>query len=283
MKIFKGFLLAMVATAGIFVSQAKANDTYPVTKLSGFSKLTGQVTTFWTIDNDGFLIPGLNRQQDIGSSTQSWRTVFANQFRASTAILNVTDTFIDVTAASTASYFNITKTTTAWSNSTGTLILPVLFSSAVPGGYARNITVQSDYNDGFSSNSITGNAVIVGTNSLGNPATETINFTTAAGTGNVAFSFVQSITVTFSSVPAQNGPGSAKVAVGVGSKLGLSNQITAASDVYAVTTVPGFNAAANALVPDSQTYSAVYNTFTPSVTPNTITSYILRYHAKVSP
>lgn len=203
----------------------------------------------------------------LGDSTYPWGSILVGS-----GVLNVKDYFSDIPTASSSTYkaqgFSISTTTLL---SAGTAFIAADFTAN--GDVPRNIVLIGTYV--ADSGSFSATASIIGVNSLGLPDTETIFFTTNSTAGNVAWSKVNSISVSVSSVSAAVSTG--LIFVGTGNKIGLSNYIKDFSYIYKL-----LEAGAN-VVPTSTIYNGTYNTITFNSSPNGSRDYDVWYHAERSP
>jgi hypothetical protein len=137
------------------------------------------------------------------------------------------DTYTNPAAADTDFFVAAATATTAADRTWTVGGSPALLASALPGGFARRVTITSTANAAFTSVVMT----IVGTDANDNAITGTI--TTTAG-GNTTDSSTHAFkTVTSITLPAQGGAG-ATFQIGLGAGLGLTKALRAREGVNVV-------------------------------------------------
>ena len=199
----------------------------------------------------------------------------AGNIEATGGILNATEVFFDVAAASTFTY--VAGTSALGIVSTTTLVAAGTSYTLAVGDYSntadpRNVTVAIWLNAGASTTTIVGTLVIAGTDARGNAMTESLTISSqAAVTGNIAWSSITSLTLSITSIsPTTNA--NAYINIGTGVKVGLANSLAASGDIRKV------NEGGSATT--GYTANTTYNTITFENTPDGTREYKVTYKAR---
>ena len=184
-------------------------------------------------------------------------------------IVNVKQEFIAPAAKAETAVLSIALTTGTFVGSTTTAT-----AFTIP-AVCRNLVVKSTFTLFSGTATTTGYLVISGNDARGEAQTETINFSTATGTGVKAWSSITSLTAIVSAYTVGVSPTVqvAGIHIGTGDVLGLSNAISAYTDVYKIVET------AVDVTPSASNISATYNTFTPADVPDGTSNYEVHYKA----
>lgn len=219
------------------------------------------------ITSSGHIFGENAAENRLGDPTYPWGGLVV-----ASGVVNAKDYFSDLTTASTSAYrangFTISTTTLLAS---GTTFAAADFSAN--GNWPRNIVLQGTA--AATTQNFFATATVTGINGLGLNDSESILFSTTSAAGNVAWSRVDSISVVSSSVSAL--AANIIITVGTGVKIGLSNAIGNAGNIYKLVEA-GSNVA-----PASATISTTYNTITFVSAPDGSKDYDVWYHAERSP
>lgn len=234
------------------------------------------------VDNSGDLVPGLNRNQDIGRPGQTFKFGYFGGVSADSGVVAFHESFVDLSSGNVAGLRNLGFAISSSTLINGTSTYGSGFAITQPTGAPRNITIyvgSSSIVDGagggFSTMTLAGSATFYGLDAFGLPVQEMIRFSTTSvswstqtvtnssdvvryvGIGNVAFAQISSFTVQITS--ASNGliSGTLVLKIGYGQKIGLSNNVEATGDVYMVTEAGGGNTTLNSLLVINSTFDTV--------------------------
>lgn len=163
----------------------------------------------------------------ISFSAQS-KNLFVHNLPNDVCLSNSIDTWVDLPATSTATILATTSISTATLVASGTsyTLAAADYTDVI---FPRNLIVDVYFAVGESTSVVTGNLIITGYNQLGKSMSETIAISTTAATGVVAWSTVTNLE--FTDVTATSTSGDASLSVGVGTKIGLSNNIQNSGDI----------------------------------------------------
>jgi hypothetical protein len=308
-------LVGVLMLSGVGMVQADQN--------TGDDNLSGQYQTGPTPGKTDILTLKMKPGEATSVSTDTAFGVNARGVIYNTyGIFNALDGFQTVIAASTdairAGGIGLSTITVNMGNGTiangtiagGTTYITVDITSQ-PTTVPRNLTVHvtsSTFASAvgvFSTTTVRGRLQVFGIDGNGNPATETIlfstafpvistglavagdlgeltQFTTNYGQGKVAWSSISSFTITITSMTQalESTTRTFALVVGYGNRLGLSNDLRYWGDAYRITEVGALKSeqpARNGLL-DSD-----FNTYTPVLSPNGTRSYYLWYRVKNSP
>lgn len=187
---------------------------------------------------------------------------------ASRGLLSVHETFIDIAAVSTFSYINkLVPITTLTASGTSYTLAKTDYANSVHG---RNITVSIFFVTGTSTMTVNGSLVVVGVDMRGNSATETLSISTTAATGNTAWASITSLTIGATSI-SSSGETDARINIGRGTKIGLSNNVYVAGDIRKVIGA--------AVLDTTYTLSTTIDTIIFTAAPNNTNDYEVTYNA----
>lgn len=256
-------------------------------------------TVMMRIDMDGNIIPGRNILSDLGESTHAWRTGYFGSIDVASGILNVHETFVNLSSGSLMGLRNngFSVSTITLMNSASTYFdNDVLQTTGAP----RNLIVFSTGDNGnttaqLSTSVLVGCVTFYGIDNKGNPVTEAIFFSTSVpsyanststilnyqpspgtvfggtetarvlGVGNVAWAYISSFTVQVTSISGGGGgngysPLNATIAIGFGNKIGLANSISNVSDVYKIAAAGGSGGYSNGVINPSLSINTALDT-----------------------
>jgi hypothetical protein len=130
-------------------------------------------------------------------------------------------TLIDPAAASQTAFKNTTiSTATLVAGATTFSLANADFTDII---HLRNATALINFATGIATTSVTGTLTITGTDHKDDSVTETLNVSTVAATGSVAWRSITSMTLTISSIV--DASTDAQVQVGSGDKMGLAKDV----------------------------------------------------------
>jgi hypothetical protein len=141
-------------------------------------------------------------------------------------------TLIDLPAATTTSILATTSISTATLVASGTSYT-LISGDITDVVFPRNLTVDVSFDSGESTTTVSGTLVITGNNQFGKSTTEGIAISTNSATGAVGWSTITQVAfsnVTISGASEAN----AKLSIGTGNKIALSNNIQNTSDFLKV-------------------------------------------------
>lgn len=221
------FLLTPIFLHAVAVENSPSQPDY----FTAQNRSVGVSTTIFRIDYLGNLVPGINNTMDIGESSHAYRTAYLSTLNVSSGIVNLQQFFLDLPSADSDSY----RTGTGGIRVTTTNLVVGITSTTTnftQPVYGRNIIIFSSFTTGTDTTTVTGNAIVIGTDTTGKINRETISFSTTetSGVGNIAWTYVSSIT--FSATAISSATGDAFLFVGTGNRIGLNNNISAATDIY---------------------------------------------------
>lgn len=199
----------------------------------------------------------------LGSPNYPWKKIYT-----SSGITNHNELFVDLAAKSKLSILQSLVISSAQLVSGGTTWITGDFTQPV---VPRNIVVVTSISVdgvGMTTVTVTGTALVYGTDSLGRLASETLTVVStadaAAGRGNIAFASISSITVRLTVLSTAGITGLAaaqhQICIGSSDKIGFANDISTESDVYHVIEA-GVNTVTSVI-------NAIYDTITFSSAPN---------------
>lgn len=214
---------------------------------------TGISTEAVSVDADGNFLPGDNYQTSLGESTHAWKKLWTANIYVDSGIVNMGEYFVDLQAGTSDEYrvvgFAISTTNVISQTSTYYSADMSTYAPSVP----RNIVVYSSAAGiGRTTTTISGNLYVFGIDAQGKANSETIYFSTRTpgelggmtfssnstpagiGVGNVAWASISSFTISVTSytqsITDQNY--NFIFRIGTGFKIGLTNNLTNASDIY---------------------------------------------------
>ena len=225
------FLLGMTVYPSI--SSAESTRSRPdIVRFGAESGRVGVPTRSVTIDYYGNILPGRNNSDNVGSSTEAFKTGYFGELFASSGIVNVHELFLDLPASDSDSYKAngaIITTTTLIGGGTTFRLVDLTQSDA-----CMNAVFRASFTVGGSTSTLSAGATVYGTNCEGSVTEELIPFGTliSSGAGTVAWALISSVSIisNFNSLVQEN----VVIYMGRGERIGLSNNINAAGDIYKV-------------------------------------------------
>ena len=228
------FISGMVMAPGILKA---VDNTRATPDIVGFGETnllpSSESSSAVRVDYYGNVLPGRNLSQDVGASSNVWNNVYTKSIFSPRGIFSVHEYFSDVSAKNNQLLGIFTISTTTLGSAGTTYVTADLAQPKYP----RNIIVVSSFTVGMTTETVSGTVVIIGTDSLGNPMTETLTLVSTdnatVGIGSVTWCGVSSITirnVTFGAGLSATG----YICVGTGVKIGLGWHIMSNGDVYKV-------------------------------------------------
>lgn len=245
------------------------------------SQLKPGATTYnFRVSSSGHILNQTN-VGELGSPNFNWKKLYLadNGIVTSTGILRVHQLFLDLPAKDDDVIYNgNTQVLTLSTLKTGgtTYVASDLTQPSVP----RNIVVFASITVGGisqTSATVTGTCYIRGLDALGRSTytyqTLVTTANAAAGIGDIAWSYISSMTIVVTSTGANTSPGNAvDIQVGTHDGIGLSNKIDSTSDIYHVVEA--------GTVTTSYTANAVYGTINFATAGNGSNDYNVRYVQK---
>jgi len=201
----------------------------------------------------------------ISFATQS-KNAFVWNLPNGVCMSNSLDTWVDLPATSSATILATTSISTATLVASGTsyTLAAADYTDVI---FPRNLIVDVYFAVGEPTAVVTGNLVVTGYNQLGKSVSETIAISTNSAAGVIAWSTVTNLE--FTDVTATNTLGDASLSVGVGTKIGLSNNIQNSADIL--------KCIENGATSTTYTLSTTYETIDFASDPNGTRDYFLYY------
>lgn len=149
---------------------------------------------------------------------------------SSGGMINVRDVFNDLEALSVTKNMNFSISTATLVSATTS---PVDITQPTN---PMNLVAEVSFATGETTTTVVGTLLITGVDARGNAATETLNISTTQATGSISFASITSLAWTVTQVSGRENATieNALLQVGNGTKVGLSNDISAATDIIQV-------------------------------------------------
>lgn len=219
----------------------------------------------------GVFIGTLTQERTANITIEQGNLGIGGKLDVQSGILNVHETFIDIAAASQTAYCDVDI-------STATLIAATTTQTLANADYTdiitpRNVTAVVTFDTGVATTTVTGTLTVTGTTTRGTSTTESITVSTTSATGNIAWRTITSLAWSITAISGRADSTEASLQVGSGNKIGLSNDITAAGDVYKVIATGALESSS------SYTLSTTYDTIDFSDDPDGSSDYEVYYKA----
>ena len=229
----------------------------------------GVSTDAFCVDGEGRLTPLRNFTNDVGSDRTRWRSIYTQYVSASSGLVNVSEMFVDLSSGNlrgAVPVAGLTIPTTTLRNSPTTYFDVNLIQTT---GAPRNVVCFSSALINPTTTTLAMSATFYGFNGKGEYTSEWIRLSTNTthissttvsvstdvrqwlGGGNVAWSYISSVTVQISSMTDDMGLSveNPVLYIGHGQKIGLANNVVSSSDVYKITQAGGADATVAVLNP----------------------------------